>query len=129
MRATADALYGPQQYGRDTQQPIIIPLYHWPLPAEPEMGFAFVAVLGKRKHLWHDGAWVKLSGALMREVGASGLRVALAMACRFQEARVWASHSSALRFRDQVIDVKHFYRNAAADEEWGHTVPRIRGRQ
>lgn len=103
-------MYGADRYGRDVQQPLVVPLYvSLPLPGEPEHGFRFVAVEGKRRHLWHDGAWVELSGELMRRVESHGLRTDLAAACAYQEMRRWASHQHRLNFRDQIIDVRAEY--------------------
>lgn len=126
IREGADRLYGAQKYGRDVTQPLIIPFYGGKPPEQPEHGFTLIAVAGKRKHLWCDERWVEVSGALLREVGSHGLRTALAHACRFQEARVWANHATALKFRDQIINVKHFYQNVKDDKEWWpHASPQI----
>jgi hypothetical protein len=108
----ADRLYGADKYGRDVTQSILIPPYFGKLPAEPEHGFRFVR-MGERAYLWHDGAWVALSGALMRQVESHALRVDLALACAFQETRRWSGQ--ALRFRDHHMQVERRMdlRNAA----------------
>lgn len=102
---TADRLYGADRYGRDVNQPLVVPLYSDPLPQEPEHGFRFIAVFGKRHHLWCDGGWVELSGELMRRIDSHGLRVDLASACAFQERRRW--YGQTLRFRDQEQTIMH----------------------
>lgn len=111
--AAADSLYGAQKYGRDVTQPLVIPLYDAPAPREPEHGFNLIRLDG-RMHLWSDGAWVRLSGDLLRQVESAGLRVDLAQACRFQEMRVWASDKHRLKFRDEIVDVVARYQTELA---------------
>lgn len=104
----ADTLYGAQKFGRDVTQPLVIPAYREPLPRVPEHGFGLIYRLFPRPqmHLWADGAWVGLSGELLREVGSSGLRVTLAQACVFQEQRKWRSDAHRLNFRDCLWDAQ-----------------------
>jgi hypothetical protein len=99
----ADVFYGADKYGRDVKQSLVVPLYTAP-PYEPEHGFRFIGVSGKRRHLWHEGKWVELSSALMRDVGNGDLRVSFSLACAFQEARHW--YGSVLEFRDQTMQVE-----------------------
>lgn len=100
----ADRLYGAQKFGRDVTQPLIIPLYRGTPPSEPEHGFRLIYVDGMPMRLWFDGEWAVLSGALLRDLGSSGLRVALAQACLFQEQRRWAVTRQILKFRDALVN-------------------------
>lgn len=100
---TADLLYGAQKFGRDVTQPLIIPRYVRSPPLEPEHGFRLIYVDGMPMRLYYEGAWVKLSGDLLRQVSRSGLRVALADACAFQEQRHWITRAQVLWFRDWTM--------------------------
>lgn len=99
----ADTMYGAQKFGRDVTQPLIIPNYVHTPPHAPEHGFRLIYVDGMPMRLWHDGAWVELSGELLRRIESSGLRTALAVACVFQERRHWRSAYHTLVFRDHQV--------------------------
>ncbi len=107
-QTTADRLYGAQKYGRDVSQTILIPQYIKTPPEAPEHGFRLIRVDGAC-HLWHNDAWVRATGAMMRELGNSDLRILLAETCAFQEARRWSLAVRTLRFRDQTVNVQMMY--------------------